>query len=271
MTLSDYILVTNFWNATAKLRPVIENVAKQTRRPVHWYFIDDGSPDYSAHGETRDVAQELGMSIDYVYVFPTKTEGNKLTIGRAWDAHIPYMKELRADYLGVLDVDSRLPPEYFESLVTFLDWNPHVGVVSGVVPGEHRFQHMPMGGGRLVRWEVFDTIERMWDLAPDSFINIKSLAMGFENRSLEDVQLDAVPSTPRRGMDLAYRLHYCGNSIVTALYKALRQRDPSVFTDFVRLRRRGVPQCQDADVRYYYSKRRILRSLFSGKVMAIWV
>lgn len=264
--MSDYILVTNFWNEAGNIRPAIENIAQQAKPPREWFFIDDGSPEEAgdkAHSEIMKAGDEFGIKTHYWYVFPMKANGDKYNIGKAWNVVIGVLKELKTDYLGVADLDTRFPSDYFEIMVECLDTRPHVGAVAGRMVGEKRYQHMPMGGGKLVRWEIFEDIEEFWNFVPDTFLNIKSLAKGFKNAVLE-VVVEGRKSTPRYGRELGYRLYYCGNSVVTALFKTLRLRDFGVIKGF--LASRGKEQCTDPDVRYYYSKKRILKSAFRGKV-----
>lgn len=267
--MSDYILITNFWNENGNLKPVIENVAQQVKPPREWFFIDDGSPVESvtrAFTEITAAGLRARIKTRYLYAHPPKDVGDKYNIGKAWNQTLSLLKELKADYVGILDVDARLPPHYFEFLAAHLDAHPEVGIVAGSVKDERRHRHMPMGGGKFVRWEIFEGIDEFWRLAPNSFFNIKSLAMGFENDVL-DIEFDARLSTPRTGRDLGYRLYYTGNSVITALFKTMQHRDLGVIKGF--LESRGAEQCNDQDVRDYYSKRRILKSLFTRKVFIL--
>lgn len=267
--MTEYILVTNYWNEHGNLRPLIEHIAEQTIRPVEWLFIDDGTPMSLAvdcNSEIMEACAKFDISAHYIYNPPSKERGDKLTIGRAWNKALPFIKEAKANYLAVTDIDARFPREYFAAMMVYLNTHPHVGVAAGHINGERRYDHMPMGVGKVVRWRIIEQIEEFWDLASDTFFNIKSMALGFINKSL-DIMVESGKTTPRMGHDIAHRLQYCGNSWLTAFFKALRLRDSKVLTHFLRLRRRAH-QCEDPDVRYYYSKRRILKSLFMGKV---WV
>jgi glycosyltransferase involved in cell wall biosynthesis len=253
----SYTLVTNFWNEKGNLAPFIENIAKQTLQPKHWLFIDDGS--------IQDCVQEiLGAceehdlkQVHYFYAEPPKPEGDKTTIGLAWNKALDTIRALRSDYLAVADVDTRFESDYFWRLVNMLDNRKDVGAISGGVKGERRYRYMPMGGGKVIRWEILDSIKEFWNLEPDTFFNIKSMSLGYVN-SVRPILVESRLTTPRSGKDLAYRLHYCGNSWIVALRKG-------VLGEFLRLRRNGVEQTTDPDARYYYSKRRIIKTLFTGR------
>jgi glycosyltransferase involved in cell wall biosynthesis len=254
----SYTLVTNFWNEKGNIAPFVENIAKQTLQPKHWLFIDDGSTQ-DCMQEILDACEKHGLKqVYYFYAEPPKPEGDKTTIGLAWNQALDALRQLRADYLAVADVDTRFPSEYFEILIRdFEIYDPPIGATSGFVHGEKRHFHMPMGGGKVVRWEVFESIEQFWNLEPDTFFNIKSMALGYRNK-IYLMSVDSRPTTPRSGRDLAYRLHYCGNSWLVALRKG-------VLGEFLRLRMNGVEQTTDPDARYYYSKRRIIKTLFTGR------
>lgn len=267
--MSDYILVTNFWNKKSKfcgLRAVIENVAMQTKQPNEWFFIDDGSPQgfrAEAQDEIVRAGIEFGIKVTYLYVEPEKWFSDKHSIGNAWNKVLRDLRMVKADYLAVLDVDTKLQPNYFESLILHLDIHQELGAIAGTVRGEKpRHRNMPMGGGKVVRWEIFESIEKFWRLAPDTFLNIKSFALGYKNDVL-GIAIDAEPTSKRTGFDLGYRLRYTGNSVITALFKTIRHRNFDIIKGFHLSRL--AEQCDDPDVRYYYSKRRILKSLFKRK------
>jgi glycosyltransferase involved in cell wall biosynthesis len=258
----SYTLVTNFWNESGNFAPFIANIAQQTLQPKHWLFIDDGSMQDNTQ-EILGAAKEHGLkNVYYFYAEPLKPEGDKTTIGLAWNKALDTLRQLKADYLAVADVDTRFHPDYFGYITAYLDAAHNVGAASGFVQGEKRYQHMPMGGGKVVRWEVFESIKEFWDLEPDTLFNIKSMALGGKNEVLPLTWLavESRPTTPRSGKDLAYRLHYCGNSWLVALRKR-------VLGHFLRLRMNGVEQTTDPDARYYYSKRRIIKSLITRRIL----
>jgi hypothetical protein len=265
--MSDYILVTNFWNEFSNIRPSIKNISAQTIIPRDWLFIDDGSPEFAAK-EARDeilsAGADYGLNVHYSYSSPMKLVGDKYSIGKAWNSMIPLIKEMKTDYIGIVDLDTQFEYDYFEQCMKHLNHNPSIGVVAGSMKGEYRHKHMPLGGGKLIRWEIFENIGLFWNLAPDTFFNIKSLAMGYKNDIIDNLFIEGEPTTPRIGRDLGYRLYYCGNSIFTALFKTLHTRDLGILIGF--LASRGKKQCEDPDIRYYYSKRRILKSLFNREM-----
>jgi len=254
-----YTLVTNFWNESGNFAPFIENISEQTLLPKHWLFIDDGSMQDCTQ-EILSTCKEYGLKdIYYFYAEPPKPEGDKTTIGLAWNKALDILHKLKADYLAVADVDTRFPKYYFEILVSVLDDIPFFGAISGFVEGERRYQHMPMGGGKVLRWKILESIKEFWNLEPDTLFNIKSMALGYQNK-IHSMPVESRPSTPRSGKDLAYRLYYCGNSWIVALRKG-------VLREFLRLRRNNIEQTIDPDARYYYSKRRIIKSLLTGRIL----
>lgn len=266
MLMSDYLLVTSFWNEKGNIEGLMANIANQNKPPKHWVWIDDGSTDGGSE-EIRVLADKFDLPITIYYPMEPKIKGDLLSIGKAWDKVLPDLKTLhKTDYLAVGTVDDRYPPQYFEYLVDYLDNHPTTGVVSGQAMGERRYKHMPQGGGKVIKWDVIDTIEKVWNLAPDTFFNIKAMGLGFEAEALWDlaVQVESAPTTPKVGRKLGYRLYYCGNSMITALFKTFSLRDIGVIKGY--FESRGKEQCDDPDVRYYYSKRRIIKSVLTGRI-----
>jgi hypothetical protein len=258
----EYTLVTNFWNERGNIEGLMANIAAQSRRPKHWVWIDDGSVNGGSK-EVKVIADMFDLPISIYQPVRPKNEGDLMSIGKAWNGVLPSLKALhKADYLAIAAVDDRFPQHYFEFIMDYLDIYPTVGVASGQAKGEKRFRHMPQGGGKVITWAIFEAIEKVWDLAPDTFFNIKAMALGYRPEALSNplTMMKSAPSTPRVGRKLGRNLHYCGNSIITTLFKTVRLRDLDVLRGH--LERRGQEQCEDPDIRYYYSKRRILKSIF---------
>ena len=270
---TEYTIVTNIYNESGRILPVLKMIADQTVRPKYWLWIDDGSND---NGLGRREIMKYSARLDLpasIVELPPKDKGTLATIGLAWNEALPHLKsELKSDYLTVVDVDNRYPEDYYEDMLRYLKDNPAVGAVAGQARGEgKRKKDWPMGGGKIVRWEIIDSIDKFWKYAPDSFLNIKSRALGFESVS-RDLLIDSTTQTigwTGQGMrEYGRRRHYVGTSILLIGYISIRNmfkrsHGLQILRGYLKARFwNRMKQCDDKDVRYEYSNRHGLKKLY---------
>lgn len=266
------LMVTNIWNERDGIPAFFRTIEAQTIHPVLWVWIDDGSTD----GSTEVIEAEAALSPIPVRCFtlPPKQKGNIDTIGHAYNIVMLQLCHLRYDYMTIVDVDTILPRDYFATMCEVMEVNPDVGAAAGRVKGEPHRTHMPMGGGKFIRGEIVRRIERYWDLAPDSFLNIMAVKAGYRLLSLRHIEV--VTTSPSRifSRDGRFRYgrrqFYVGRSIAGAIAQAiglLLRRDHAF--EFLRGYwsewSRGTWRCDITEVRDYYSDRESMMQLLSGK------
>jgi hypothetical protein len=124
------MLMTSAYNEAERVPRVLQSVAQQRVRPVRWIFVDDGSTD-----GTGAIVREFASAHGYpeLHVRPPKLTGNITSkedaIRWAWDL----LRRQPADYVGILDCDVSVGPEYYQSLISRLELDPRLGLVSGYV------------------------------------------------------------------------------------------------------------------------------------------
>lgn len=266
MIKSKFVLVTNVWNESEAIPRFFKNIKNQTHTPSLWIWIDDGSTDRTSAIIHRE-AEKVDIAIR-ILTLPPKTRGNMDTIGRAYNKTlVPIRHEIDVDYFSIVDVDTILPIDYFERMIETMDKNPQLGACAAQNRGEPR-EGLPMGGGKVVRWEIVRAIDRFWDLAPDSFLNIKTLSMGYEAKIIDEIEINAEPSTiltPKGRFRFGRRSFYVRKHpllvLQMALAFALRGTYGSDYLrGYIQEWSRGTWTCHDPDVRYFYSFRHRLHS-----------
>ncbi|NWF96890.1 MAG: glycosyltransferase family 2 protein [Candidatus Thorarchaeota archaeon] len=256
-----YVLVTNIFNEAERIQGIIDNILLQSMRPTAWVWIDDGSTD----GGIKIVERfgETGLIPIKSFRLPAKKRGNLDTIGRAWNVAHPYIRQsLRTDYLAVTDVDTRYPKNYFERVCDFMDRHPSVGAASGNVRGRPYFNPTaPMGCGKVIRWSIIDAIESYWDMAPDSYFNIKAAILGYGLASFRDLLIESPPATMyskkgrlRYGRCAYYTWLPLPRVLGNGLKDLLKSRHGSDYLrGFWQEWSRGEWRCTDPDVKRYFS------------------
>jgi glycosyltransferase involved in cell wall biosynthesis len=270
---NEYILVCNFFNEEASIPSFLENLAKQTVQPNLLFLINDGSSDTSGV-VAAETARELGLSY-CLADFPPKSRGNLDTIGRTWSLIQPKIHEFLHDvnFLAIADVDNTFPPTYFAKAIEFMKNNPVVGVVSGLHEGGSA-RHIPMGGGKFTRAEIIKSFDRYWDIAPDSFINIKALSLGFELQVLHEIKVISPPSfmhTRKKGRFRNGRIsYYAGTGPIYAILRAILSKGSEYLRGYWQEWAIGKWRCDDPDIRDYYAselRRKLMQLVYDWRMM----
>lgn len=252
--LSDYILVTKFYNEQELLPILIRNIASQTQKPSLFIFINDGSIDDSIK-VLKYEASESNIPFEIVSM-PKKAKGTLDTLGRAWNKAQPLIREVTQStpFVAMTDVDTEFPTDYFQKMITYLEKNPHIGVVAGQIIGEKK-RHFPMFTGKVVRSEIIRNIKKYWDISIDSFINVKALLRGYQLQILDNMKVKSREShlLTSGGRFRAGRLaYYSGINIKYAIAKGVSRFDTQFLRGYWSEWSRKIWRCDDEEILSYY-------------------
>lgn len=120
-----YVLVTPARNEEAFLEGTIQSVLAQTRRPLRWVIVSDGSTDRTdaivkAHAEREPWIEWVRMPEHRDRHFGAKAV--------CFNAGYDRLKGLTFDLVGNLDADITLEPDHFEFLTRRFADQPRLGV-----------------------------------------------------------------------------------------------------------------------------------------------
>jgi glycosyltransferase involved in cell wall biosynthesis len=262
--MSEYVLITKFYNEERRLPILIQNISAQTLRPRIFVFINDGSNDKSAEVAAHEAAK-FDIKFEIVSM-PPKAKGNLDTLGRAWNKAQPLLLRVlkHVKYAATTDVDTLFPKTYFENMISFLDDHPDVGVVAGQVRNQPK-RSFPMFTGKVFRSNIIRGIKQYWEVSADSFINVKALNKGYRLVILDDALVESEPTHLHtwKGRYRQGRLaYYSGTSFTYVLLKGIARRDSQFLRGYWSERFRKIWRCRDEEVVAYYRnefRRRLLR------------
>ena len=145
----DYVLITPARNEAAFIGNLIRAVVAQTRPPLRWIIVSDGSTD-----ATDDIVKSYAAENQWLELLrlPERRERHFAAKATAFNAGYDRVKHLGFDLVGNLDADITFEPEYFEFLLARFAENPELGVAGTPFveefdrPDHHRYAH---GGANL--------------------------------------------------------------------------------------------------------------------------
>lgn len=196
-----YILITPVNNEEKTLSNVIESVIKQTKRPVLWLIIDDGSTDNSPNIIKNFMSQHDWIKTIHLPHKPRDIVFHVSYVYKSgFDSIIKYCEDNNIEYnfIASLDADTVLEPEYFEKIVSEFETNEKLGIASGglyhEIDGElklsTRVENFPSGTGRV--WSkkcFFDTGGFSLEPSADSISNIKATLRGWDIQRFNEIKM----------------------------------------------------------------------------------
>jgi glycosyltransferase involved in cell wall biosynthesis len=197
----DLLIVTPLHNEAVHLERVIAAMAAQTRRPDEWVVVDDGSTD-STRATLERHAHELGF-MRVVGAPPDPLPDSvpdRLAVARpprAFNVGLRAASGGRAAFIGKLDGDVELPPDYFERLLERFAADPELGIAGGTLiePRPHGDwrrvsvpEHHVPGAVKLYRAECFERIGGVRELLGwDTIDEMYARMHGYRTRSFRDL------------------------------------------------------------------------------------
>lgn len=130
ITPNPYALISAARNEEEHIGKTLESVVRQTVTPVRWVIVSDNSDD-----RTDEIVEEYARRHPWI-VLVRSGERRERTFAskvRALELAMVHLDGASYDYIGNLDADLSLEPDYFETLINRLDGDPKLGVTGGLI------------------------------------------------------------------------------------------------------------------------------------------
>lgn len=171
---STYALISPCRNEADYMRETLDTVVAQTVTPTLWVIVDDGSSD-----ATPAILAEYAAKYGWIRVVTRRDRGHRAVGPGVIDAFYAGYDTIQPDdfeFICKLDLDLRLPPRYFEILISRMHAEPRLATCSGKAYVEERGGLIPerhgdetsLGMTKFYRVSAFKEIggfvrEVMWD------------------------------------------------------------------------------------------------------------
>ena len=183
-----YVIITPAHNEEPFIRQTISSVVDQRVLPQKWVIVDDASTD-----RTGEIVREYLPRYPFIELIEIQRAqgrnfGNK---ARAFNRGLEQVQGVGFDFIGNLDADIGVQPDYFESVLQELQRDPHLGIAGGMVHSRtgDRFLSQQValdsvaGAVQLFRYECFRQIGGYVPLPNggiDSAAEIRARMMGWK-------------------------------------------------------------------------------------------
>ena len=159
----NYILITPAHNEEAFIEKTILSVLAQGVRPIRWVIVNDSSIDGTARVISRFASENSFIELVNLERTPGRDFGKKVD---AFNAGFERVKEMECDFIGNLDADISLKPDYYESILLRFADESRLGIAGGMVhslvDGRFLSQEVSLdsvdGAVQLFRRECFNQI-----------------------------------------------------------------------------------------------------------------
>jgi len=287
-----YVLISPCRNEADFMRQTLDSVVAQSIRPAKWVIVDDGSTD-----ETPQILAQYASRHDWIEIV-TRTDRGRRAVGpgviEAFYAGYETINPDDYDYLCKLDLDLRLPPRYFETLMERMTANPRIATCSGKayveedgrLVDERHGDETSLGMTKFYRVPCFKAIggfvrEVMWD----GIDCHRCRMMGWIACSWDDPQLRFVHLRPegssQKGiytgrLRAGYGQYFMGTGLLYMVAIAINRIDQKPYVlgsltmlwGWTKSTLQGKPRYEDAEFRKFL-RRFQWRALLVGKKRAI--
>ncbi len=127
---APFVIITPAHNEETLIGKTITSMIAQLVRPAQWIIVDDNSSDRTAHIVRENAAQHDFIKLVEYRRSGTRSFGQK---ARAFAAGVAAASPVDYAYIGNLDADITLDPDYFLRLLLEFDHAPDLGLAGGRV------------------------------------------------------------------------------------------------------------------------------------------
>lgn len=159
-----YVLMTAAYNEEGFIEKTIQSVLAQSLAPLKWVIVSDGSTD-----KTDAIVESYASKHSFISLVRVAREPGHSFVSKVLALHhaAPLFADLLYDFIGNIDADLQVEPDYFKSLLDEFQRDPKLGLASGFVYefeyGEfrsrrkNRVESVPHAA-QLVRRECYEAI-----------------------------------------------------------------------------------------------------------------
>ncbi len=201
-----------------RLGETLERLKSQTAPPSDIIVVDDGSLD-----ATGEIARRLGCRVVTLPRHPESLLGLP-GLAKVFNAGLAEV-DPSADYVMLLGADHRLPPDYLDRLVKYMDSHKGVALASGVITGEKGEPDIPRNSGMLARtdfWRRLNGLRYPVCWGYEAWLIFKAQQLGYNTVALPEITSATSRGTVSKGERDGMAMYALGYPFLYALGRSVR-------------------------------------------------
>ncbi len=125
-----YVIITPARNEDQFIAKTISSVILQTIRPLRWVIVNDGSTD-----GTKKIVESYLDKFKFIKLINLERDGDRNFGGKAiaFSRGVAELQSLDYDFIGNLDADISMAPDYYQSIIKYFDADSRLGIAGGIV------------------------------------------------------------------------------------------------------------------------------------------
>jgi glycosyltransferase involved in cell wall biosynthesis len=151
--LGNYYAIVTCRNSEDNIKAALNSLKDQTLKPEYVIVVNDGSTD-----RTTEILNDVQKDWNSLHVITHSDWGYDIKrVAKNWNEAIKLTRDnglQKVDYHLIATDDSVYSNDYAEKIITYMDSNPNVAIVSGNYTKYKPV--MPHGAGRFVRNSFFE-------------------------------------------------------------------------------------------------------------------
>ncbi len=199
MPNGPYVLITPARNEAALIEKTLQSVISQTVPPERWVVVDDGSSD-----RTEDIVKRYARQFGFIQLLKldrSHSERNFSSQVYAIRAGFNLIQNRQYGWIGNLDADISLPPDYYERMIGRFQRNAKLGLAGGFIYEKvdgafrsRRYNHVNSipHAIQFFRRECYEAIGGYLPLkygGPDWCAEVMARMKGWETQAFPDVRV----------------------------------------------------------------------------------
>lgn len=126
---APYVIITPARNAARHIDCVLKSMQSQFAAPLKWVVVNDGSTD-----DTRGILELWKERCEFLEILDadSREERNFASKVYAFRQGLAHVQDVPYRFIGNLDADMSLEPDYYDRLLEAFDSDAQLGIASGV-------------------------------------------------------------------------------------------------------------------------------------------
>jgi poly-beta-1,6-N-acetyl-D-glucosamine synthase len=209
----SYALVTAAYNEERFIEDTIQSVIAQDLLPAVWAIVSDGSTD-----RTDEIVRRYATRYSFIHWIRRERDHNREFASKVFALNVAFssLPQGKVEFVGVLDADVSLDPNYFSVLLKRFVDDPGLGLAGGWYFEEARGKYRPCwgsslrsipGGIQMFRQDCYRAIGGLLPIeygGEDWYAEIMARKCGWSVRSFSDLHVRHLRVTGTRGSKLRY-------------------------------------------------------------------